>query len=111
MVPALAAGSAGGRVVSAGVITVAEYDPAWPGRFERLRREYAQAMTAAGVPVVAIEHVDSTSVPGLGIRLRWAFKEPGRLAGPNTYVAGGLTGAERASINANQVPSHDECPR
>lgn len=182
------------------MITVVEYDPAWPGRFERLRREYARAMAAAGVPVVAIEHVGSTSVPGLaakpvidcdivvarpdvaaasqvltglgfrpegelGIPLRWAFKEPGRLAGTNTYVivegslslrnhlavrdilrrdsqlrdeyavvkrqvgaaaatideygrgknamiqkilgAAGLTDAERASINANQVPSHD----
>jgi GrpB-like predicted nucleotidyltransferase (UPF0157 family) len=186
------------------VIVVAEYDPAWPRRFEQLRREYAAAMAAAGVPVVAIEHVGSTSVPGLvakpvidcdivvtgqdvaaasevltrlgfkplgelGIPLRWAFKEPQRLAGTNTYVvvagslalrnhlavrdilradaglrreyatvkrragataanideygraknamvqkiltAAGLTEAERVSINANQVPSHDEVPR
>jgi GrpB protein len=47
-----------------GVIVVADYDPAWPGQFERLRREYAQAMAAAGGPVVAIEHAGSTSVPG-----------------------------------------------
>jgi GrpB-like predicted nucleotidyltransferase (UPF0157 family) len=186
------------------VIEVIEYDPAWPLRFERLRREYADAMAAAGVPVLAIEHVGSTSVPGLaakpvidcdivvaapdvtaasqvltglgfrpegelGIPLRWAFKEPDRLAGTNTYVivegslslrnhlavrdilradpglreeyaevkrrvgavaanideygqgknatvqrilaAAGLTEAERASIGANQVPSHDEVPR
>jgi GrpB-like predicted nucleotidyltransferase (UPF0157 family) len=186
------------------VIVVAEYDPAWPLRFERLRQEYAEAMAAAGVPVIAIEHVGSTSVPGLaakpiidcdivvaeqdvaaasavltelgfkplgelGIPLRWAFKEPERLAGTNTYVivagslslrnhlavrdllradpylrqqyaavkkhagvtaanideygrakndmvqqilaAAGLTDAERASINGNQVPSHDEFPR
>jgi GrpB-like predicted nucleotidyltransferase (UPF0157 family) len=186
------------------VIVVAEYDPAWPQRFEHLRREYAGAMAAAGVPVVSIEHVGSTSVPGLaakpvidcdivvagqdvaaasqtlitlgftalgelGIPLRWAFKEPPRLTGTNTYVvvegslslrnhlavsdilrtdphlreqyadvkrragataatiddygraknamvqqilaAAGLTDAERASIDANQVPSHDEVPR
>jgi GrpB-like predicted nucleotidyltransferase (UPF0157 family) len=103
------------------VITVVEYDPGWPGRFEALRAEYAAAMAAAGVPVVAIEHVGSTSVPGLaakpvidldivvregdvpaassvlvslgftpegelGIPLRWAFREPERLAGTNTYV-------------------------
>ena len=78
-------------------------------------------MTAASVPVVAIEHVGSTSVPGLaakpvidcdivvaaqdipaasavlvdlgfrrlgelGIPQRWAFREPERLAGTNTYV-------------------------
>jgi GrpB-like predicted nucleotidyltransferase (UPF0157 family) len=186
-----------------GVIVVAEYDPAWPQRFERLRREYTGAMAAAGVPVVAIEHVGSTSVLGLaakpvidceivvagqdvaaasqaltrlgfkplgelGIPLRWAFKEPERLAGTNTYVvvegclslrnhlavrgilradaelreqyaavkkrasaaavnideygggknamvqqilAAGLTDVERASIDANQVPSREEVPR
>jgi GrpB-like predicted nucleotidyltransferase (UPF0157 family) len=186
------------------VIPVFEYDPAWPRRFEELRLEYAGAMAAAGVPVAAIEHVGSTSVPGLaakpvidcdivvaaqdvpaatralsglgfkplgelGIPLRWAFKEPERLARTNTYVvtegslslrnhlavrdvlradaalreqyaatkrrvgataaniddygrgknamiqkilaAAGLTDGERAAIDANQVPSHDELPR
>ena len=85
-------------------------------------------MAAAEVPVMAIEHVGSTSVPGLaakpvidcdiviaeqdlacasqvlaglgftplgelGIPLRWAFKEPQRLAGTNTYLvaAGSLS--------------------
>jgi GrpB-like predicted nucleotidyltransferase (UPF0157 family) len=186
------------------VILVVEYDPAWPVRYEQLREEYAEAMAAVGVPVVSIEHVGSTAVPGLaakpvidcdivvagqdvaaashvlcglgftplgelGIPLRWAFKEPKRLAPTNTYVvvqdslslrnhlavrdilradpglreeyaavkrkigavaanideygsgknamvqrilaAAGLTAAERASIDANQVPSHDEVPR
>ncbi|MGO9082868.1 MAG: GrpB family protein, partial [Streptosporangiaceae bacterium] len=103
------------------MILVADYDPAWPDRFEQLRREYAAAMAAADVPVLAIEHVGSTAVPGLaakptidcdivvtrpqvtvaarvltglgftpegelGIPLRWAFKEPERLAATNTYV-------------------------
>jgi GrpB-like predicted nucleotidyltransferase (UPF0157 family) len=183
------------------VISVVEYDPGWPARFEELRQEYAGAMAGAGVPVVAIEHVGSTSVPGLaakpvidcdivvagpdvaaaaevlaglgfsplgelGIPLRWAFREPDRLARTNAYVvvagslslrnhlavrgtlrsdpglreqyaaikrrvgavaaniddygrgknaviqqilaAAGLTGAERAAIDANQVPSHGE---
>jgi GrpB-like predicted nucleotidyltransferase (UPF0157 family) len=183
---------------------VVEYDPDWPRRFKQLRREYAAAMAAAGVPVVAIEHVGSTAVPGLaakpvidcdivvaqqdvpaastvlirlgftaegdlGIPLRWAFKEPERLARTNTYVvvagslslrnhlavrdilrtdpdlreqyaavkrqagatvaniddygraknatvqrilaAAGLTNAERAAIDANQVPTHAEFPR
>jgi GrpB-like predicted nucleotidyltransferase (UPF0157 family) len=187
-----------------GMISVFEYDPAWAQRFRRLRQEYAEAMAADGVPVVAIEHVGSTSVPGLaakpvidcdivvagqdvaaasraltglgfrplgelGIPLRWAFKEPARLAGTNTYVvadgslalrnhlavrdilrtdsglreqyaatkrrvgataanideygrgknamiqqilaAAGLSDAERAAIDAVQVPSHDEVPR
>ena len=103
------------------MITVVEYDLAWPERFEMLRSEYATAMARAGVPVIAIEHVGSTSVPGLaakpvidcdivvreahvaaasnvlaslgftpqgelGIPQRWAFKEPARLSGTNTYV-------------------------
>jgi GrpB-like predicted nucleotidyltransferase (UPF0157 family) len=50
------------------MITVVEYDPAWPGRFQTLRSEYAQAMGAAGVTVIAIEHVGSTSVPGLAAK-------------------------------------------
>jgi GrpB-like predicted nucleotidyltransferase (UPF0157 family) len=50
------------------VITVVEYDPAWPERFEALRDEYATAMAVAGVPVVAIEHVGSTCVPGLAAK-------------------------------------------
>ncbi len=186
------------------MISVAESDPGWARRFEGLRQEYAAAMEAAGVPVVAIEHVGSTAVPGLaakpiidcdivvaepdviaasetlvalgftalgqlGIPSRWAFKEPERLAGTNTYVviegslslrnhlavrnilradselreeyggvkrrvaavadnideygqgksamiqriltAAGLTNEEMASIEANQVPSHEDHPR
>ena len=50
------------------MIVVTEYDPGWPRRFEELRREYAAAMADAGVPVVAIEHVGSTSVPGLAAK-------------------------------------------
>jgi GrpB-like predicted nucleotidyltransferase (UPF0157 family) len=110
------------------MIEVVDYDPAWTARFEALRSEYAAALSAARVPVVAIEHVGSTSVPGLaakpiidcdivvvephveaatavlvslgftplgelGIPQRWAFDEPERLAGTNTYliVAGSLS--------------------
>src|SRR5258705_94034 len=78
-------------------------------------------MAAGSVPVMAIEHIGSTTVPGLaakpvidcdivvregnvpaasqvladlgftplgelGVPLRWAFKEPARLEGTNTYV-------------------------
>lgn len=186
------------------MITVVDYDPGWPLRFGALRAEYSSALEAAGVPVIGIEHVGSTSVPGLaakpiidvdivvaepdvvaasgvltdlgftaegelGIPRRWAFKEPMRLAGTNTYVivagslalrnhlavrdtlradgslraeygaikkkvgaraanideygrgkngmvqkilaAAGLSDEERARIDSNQVPSHDELPR
>lgn len=112
----------------ASVIEVCAYDPAWPERFEELRNQYAAALDAAGVPFVSIEHVGSTSVPGLaakpiididivveasevdaasavlvglgfeprgelGIPQRWAFWEPDRLVGTNTYVivAGSLS--------------------
>ena len=103
------------------MIEVVDYDPVWVERFEALRSEYVVALSEAGVPVVAIEHVGSTSVPGLaakpiidcdiiveephveaasavlislgftplgelGIPQRWAFDEPERLAGTNTYV-------------------------
>lgn len=103
------------------MIEVCEYDAAWAARFEQLRSQYAAALERAGVPVVAIEHVGSTAVPGLaakpiidcdivvaerdvaaasdvlvglgfeprgelGIPQRWAFYEPPRLAGTNTYV-------------------------
>lgn len=110
------------------MIDVVDYDPSWPDRFQALRSEYAAALAEAGVPVVAIEHVGSTSVPGLaakpvidcdivvaaedveaasavlvglgfeplgelGIPQRWAFGEPERLSGTNTYVivAGSLS--------------------
>ncbi|MXG88703.1 GrpB family protein [Nocardioides sp. YIM 123512] len=50
------------------MVEVVAYDPAWPDRFEALRAEYAAALAAAGVPVVAIEHVGSTAVPGLAAK-------------------------------------------
>lgn len=103
------------------MIEVVDYQPWWPARFADLRAQYAAALSSAGVPVVGIEHVGSTSVPGLaakpiididivvaeaevlaagrvlarlgfrplgelGIPQRWAFQEPERLAGTNTYV-------------------------
>lgn len=98
-----------------------DYDLTWPDRFEERRAEYAAAFTAAAVAFVSIEHVGSTSVPGLaakpiididivvessnvetasavlvdlgfeprgelGIPQRWAFWEPDRFVGTNTYV-------------------------
>ncbi len=44
-------------------IRVEPYDESWPGKFDVLKRNYDEALE--GVPVLAIEHVGSTSVPGL----------------------------------------------
>jgi GrpB-like predicted nucleotidyltransferase (UPF0157 family) len=77
------------------VITVVEYDPAWPERFAALREEYAAAMTGAGVPVLAIEHVGSTSVPGLAakpvIDCDIVVREPDVAAASAVMVSFGFT--------------------
>ncbi|HZU12394.1 MAG TPA: GrpB family protein [Chloroflexota bacterium] len=46
----------------AGKIVVREYDPAWP---EMFAEEEAQIAAALGPMVLSVEHVGSTSVPGL----------------------------------------------
>ena len=46
-------------------VTVVDYDPAWPARFERLRETVWPAVADLAV---AIEHVGSTSVPGLAAK-------------------------------------------
>ncbi len=45
-----------------GKITLAEYDPAWPALYER---EAERIRDALGTAVVSLDHVGSTSVPGL----------------------------------------------
>ncbi|MGF0118326.1 GrpB family protein [Promicromonospora sp. Marseille-Q5078] len=50
------------------MVDVVEYQPGWPARFEELRAAYARALEAAGVPYRGIEHVGSTSVPGLAAK-------------------------------------------
>jgi GrpB-like predicted nucleotidyltransferase (UPF0157 family) len=45
-----------------GRITVSDYDPAWPGHYDR---EAARVNEALGDRVLRLEHVGSTSVPGL----------------------------------------------
>jgi GrpB-like predicted nucleotidyltransferase (UPF0157 family) len=47
-------------------IEVVPYDATWPARFERIRADLAEALR--GVPVRGIEHVGSTSVPGLAAK-------------------------------------------
>lgn len=47
-------------------VTVVPYDPAWPGQFAVVRADLEVAL--ARVPIVGIEHVGSTSVPGLAAK-------------------------------------------
>ena len=47
------------------VIIIAEYDPAWPRRFEGERSRIAKAL---GRTAQAIEHIGSTAVPGLAAK-------------------------------------------
>ena len=47
-------------------IEVVAYDPGWPARFVVIRDAIADALS--DVPAVAIEHVGSTSVPGLAAK-------------------------------------------
>jgi GrpB-like predicted nucleotidyltransferase (UPF0157 family) len=46
-------------------LRIVEYDPAWPGQFER---EAAQIRSALGARALRIEHTGSTSVPGLAAK-------------------------------------------
>ncbi|MFN0093408.1 MAG: GrpB family protein [Dehalococcoidia bacterium] len=46
-------------------IIVVDYDPAWPARFEALAKRLEPALDGV---VVAVEHVGSTSVPGLAAK-------------------------------------------
>jgi GrpB-like predicted nucleotidyltransferase (UPF0157 family) len=46
-------------------IVVVDYDPAWPGRF---RREEAKVRATLGEAALAVEHIGSTSVPGLAAK-------------------------------------------
>lgn len=46
-------------------VEVVEYDPGWPGLYERERDLIADAL---GDLALAIEHVGSTAVPGLGAK-------------------------------------------
>jgi len=46
-------------------VTVADYDPRWPRIYEE---EKARILNAIGNKVVAVEHVGSTAVPGLGAK-------------------------------------------
>ncbi|MEH1836533.1 MAG: GrpB family protein [Nostoc sp.] len=46
-------------------IVIVEYDPSWPSLFEKLKTPVAEIL---GESALAIEHVGSTSVPGLAAK-------------------------------------------
>ena len=54
-----------GEMAPPGQITLAEYDPAWPTLYER---EAGRIRAALGERVAVLEHVGSTSVPGLAAK-------------------------------------------
>jgi len=57
----------GGMAPLTGPIQIDDYNPAWPALFER---EAARIRAALGERVVLLEHVGSTSVPGLAAKPR-----------------------------------------
>jgi GrpB-like predicted nucleotidyltransferase (UPF0157 family) len=46
-------------------ITIVEYDPNWPARFEAARERVQQAL---GAGAIRVEHIGSTAVPGLAAK-------------------------------------------
>jgi GrpB-like predicted nucleotidyltransferase (UPF0157 family) len=61
----LRAATIGEPTVHDAKIHLAEYDPGWPGRYAD---EAARIRAALGAEVLAVEHVGSTSVPGLAAK-------------------------------------------
>ena len=61
----IVAATVGERVPHNAPINLVEYDPAWPALFEREERRIRAAL---GDTVVRIEHIGSTSVPGLAAK-------------------------------------------
>lgn len=61
----LRAGRVGPLVPHNAPITLSEYDPAWPTMFSR---EAARIRSVLGTTATSVEHVGSTSVPGLAAK-------------------------------------------
>jgi len=49
-------------------IHISEYDPTWPASFSLIKESLTTILTASAVPILAIEHIGSTSVPGLAAK-------------------------------------------
>ena len=54
--------------LESGVVRVVPYDAAWPELFAEESARIAAAVRARGAPPLALEHVGSTSVPGLAAK-------------------------------------------
>jgi GrpB-like predicted nucleotidyltransferase (UPF0157 family) len=48
-----------------GTVRIVEADPTWPDAFRAEVQRLSAAVSAAGLPALAFEHVGSTAVPGL----------------------------------------------
>ena len=46
--------------------TIRSYDPIWPRQFQAIKADLESDLAEAGVTYESIEHIGSTSVPGLG---------------------------------------------
>ena len=54
--------------LESGIVRVVSYDARWPGLFAAERTRVTEAVAAASLPDLVIEHVGSTSIPGLAAK-------------------------------------------
>ena len=93
-----------------GPVTLVEYDAAWAARYER---ERARILAALGARVLAIEHVGSTSVPGLAAKpvvdIDVAIADPEDEAAfvPDLEAAGYVLRVRDSGHRMLRTPEHD----
>ena len=93
-----------------GLVTLVEHDAAWAARYER---ERARILTALGARVLAIEHVGSTSVPGLAAKpvvdIDVAIADPEDEAAfvPDLEAAGYVLRVREPGHRMLRTPEHD----
>jgi len=54
--------------LEADVVRLVPYDPRWPGLFREEAERITALVSAAGLPLLTLEHVGSTAVPGLAAK-------------------------------------------
>jgi len=103
-------------------VTVVSYDQAWPDQFRQIQSELAELLDEGGVSYDGIEHIGSTSVPGLAAKANidivivvkseaevakaieafdWQFKAPRYTIWPN---GGGIMGRESFKLPLSVLP-------